>query len=393
MTAQGMTSAAEWYERAQAEATRAGTLLVQEEERLGRLQQVEGKPLCSYWGQELRPEYIADEQRRIDAAIQETKIAQEQATDACKQATQFKGSEQDAEQCLQEALKAAGRAERDGEGALTEIPGAYRIRIVPVVVSDSGCLFAQNYPTEGDIVELRTQADQLDAVKQRLKGIQGEVKKRDARRAQQEPLAKELAELEGQYPPDVATEVRAGVEREQARCQEAERGLESLREPIEEAKTKLAALEQDVQTIGAQLREAEDRHGQETARRQEREGNVADRKSAVPAEWQPACASLTTEHVAAWKEETEDLSGADERRDKLNRARDEQENCERRLAQIAKELAGIPEEAWCPLTDIEEQERLEDERYQEAHKAQQWAEDKRVMHTFDDADQASIRRD
>lgn len=213
MTAQGVTSAAEWYERAQAEVTRAGTLLGQEKGRLERLQQVEGKPLCSYCGQELRPEYIADEQRRIDAAIQEAKIAQERAVDACKRATTLKKSEQDAEQCLRETLKAAERAERDGEGALTELPETYQIRIVPVV-SDPGSRFAQDYPAEGDIVELRTQAGQLDAVKQRLKGIQGEVKKRDARRAQREPLAKELAELEGQYPPDVATEVRAGVERE-----------------------------------------------------------------------------------------------------------------------------------------------------------------------------------
>jgi len=126
--------------------------------------------------------------------------------------------------------------------------------------------------------------------------------------------------------------------------------------------------------VGEQLHEAEGCHGQETARWQERERNVAERQAAVPIEWQPVCASLTTEHVAAWKEETEDLSGADERRDELKRARDEQTGRERRLAQIAEDLVGIPKEAQCPLTTIEEQDIKEGERYREAHTAQREAE-------------------
>jgi DNA repair exonuclease SbcCD ATPase subunit len=107
--------------------------------------------------------------------------------------------------------------------------------------------------------------------------------------------------------------------------------------------------------------------------RRDRAREAAEKLEAVPTEWQLVCPSLTVDQVVAWKREAKALSGADARYQELVRARDEQAGRERRLEQIALELTQIPDEARCPVECLEEQERLEEQRFKAAHDEQQKA--------------------
>jgi DNA repair exonuclease SbcCD ATPase subunit len=357
LVAGGITTAAGYAEHAQSEVIRLTTLLGQEEHRLAQLDDLEGKPTCPYCGQPLAPDHIEAERERARQVIHDTRTQLDQARKTKTEAAKLKKNEETCQETLRSARQSTAHAEHQGVLALQNTPGAYRGLAEPFVGAGLGECFAQDYPTTTELDALGAQSEQLEGRKQEFKQAQGAAKKRDELRAQRIPIATRLGELESKYPDELITTVRGHHQTASDHLKKARGSLSDLARPLRDAEDQLNAAEETYNTTDSTLRETHTQLQQESARRDEMRRVVAEKRATIPQRWQSACDDLTNDRLATWENETASLIGADTWRDELMEARRQEITRQERLQHIERDQSDIPEEAHCPVANLEQKEQ------------------------------------
>ncbi len=357
LVASGITSAAAYAEYAQSKVIRLSTMLNQEEERLAKLEDLEGKPTCPYCGQRLAPGQIEAEQERARHVVHDTRTQLNLAKKTKTEAAKLKMSEEACQETLRAARQSAQHAERQGVLALENMLGAHRTLAEPFAGAGIGECFAQDHPTTAELDVLGARAEQLERRKQELKEALGAAKKRDELLAQRAPAASRLRELEAKCPDELISKVRSQHQSAGDQVRAAKESLSELAHQLQDAENQLKAAEEAYNTTDSTLRETCTQKQQESARSDEIRRVVAEKRAAVPPEWQPVCDDLTNDRLVTWEGEAASLAGADKRRDELVEARMQEVTRRERLQHIERDQSEMPEEARCPVVNLKQREQ------------------------------------
>lgn len=386
-----------WVNKLHQHATKTGTLLEEAQKRLDRLNEVEGKPTCSYCGQPLTPEHLGEERRRLEEELQrakdEAKKAEEEHQKAARQhkelvkkakkldktAQELEKDKRDSEQDLENARRDQASAEAQARTALENLPQIYREQISPATIVEIASCFEVEYPTQTELGTLTKKVIGYDDQKQELDALTQKAGQRDRLLAQLEPAQNRLHELEEKYPAEQAQEIRNAHQTAEKSKKEAEGELSKLNKQLPKAEERKKKADEAVKQADDEQRQANEQGNTEIARQKEIKRSIANRKADLPEEWQAVADSLTEEQLKYWQGEVESLTEAKERLEKLNEAKREQKTREQRLSQIQEEVAEIPVEAQRPITDLEQEEEKVSTEQKEADEARRQAENSKRL--------------
>lgn len=376
--------------------------LKQAESRLDRFNKVDGQPACDYCGQELTAEHLESERARIMEEIGLAKEANQQAEQSVREVTSeqkanvlvlkeladqlsdLQGEERLARENLREARKDQQRAEKQGWAAITELPSSYRSRIVPAATDDVTKCFTSSYPSDEELTALIAQAALTEERRQKLNELQESLASRNRIRDRREPDYERLTELSTQYRSSEAASIRKTYQESvQAKEENGDR-LDQLQQPLLEAEQALQEVRERADEARDQWQRTVAKVKEEQARREELARGLEERESELRdgAEIEPS--SLTEEQLTLWQEESSSLEGVEDKLVQLEEARRSIDRYEQRAEQLRRDLAGIPENARCPLDEVVEQEaelrRMHEEAtngWRQAERQKQGLEEKR----------------
>lgn len=180
------SDAAEQVKQTHTKLIEAQTLLEQQQDRLERFAQVDGKPACSYCGQELTPEHLQVERARLEQEEARARSNHERAERDYRQALEaqetadralrklddtereLRVKQQNAEQQLRQAQRDQAKAVEQAREAWTALPHRYRAQIAPSQIFDITACFSTEFPTDSQLSDFSRQAGQHELQQKRL---------------------------------------------------------------------------------------------------------------------------------------------------------------------------------------------------------------------------------
>ena len=361
-------------EMAKQSATEARVQLTQAETRWERFNKVDGQPRCDYCGQELTANHLESERVRIEAEINLAKDANQRAEQGVRevmskqsanalalkalfdQLNSLQGEQRKADESLRDARKDQQLAEKQGWAAITELPSSYRIRIVPTVTDDVTAFFTSSYPSDEELAALTAQAASTEERRRQLAELQKSADSRNRIRDRRQPDDERLAELTAQYPASEAASIRASYSEAVRVKEENSALLNQLRQPLLDAENALQEGRKRADEARDQWQRAATKVKEEEARRGEMVRVLEEKESELRAGGEIDPSSLTTEQLSIWQAESSSLEGAEAELARLEEAQRGIDRYEQRAEQIRRDLAGISENARCPLDEVEGQE-------------------------------------
>jgi DNA repair protein SbcC/Rad50 len=336
LTAQ-QEAAAKARQQADAQATRAHTLLDQARNHLGELTQLNGATTCRHCGQPLTAAHLREEKRRREQAVSQAEVAFREAA-ALRQAAQEQerrlGNElaaaekallearedyRDKHHQAEQARKDVDRLERECGQTYSELPLPFRTRVSPDLPTN---WLETVYPTAAELDALRRQANALDGSRRGLREAQQVHGKWTTLMAQAAAAQQTLARLQADLPAD-----RQGVRKEHVRLENEEqtldrtlaaqraqvidlqKELDRLGQQRDQTHRLLADLQSRVSTAETSLR-----HGRQTLERALKD---------LPAAWLPLLERAGLKELNGWRQEQDELMQrqTDERGRQLEQAR------------------------------------------------------------------------
>jgi DNA repair exonuclease SbcCD ATPase subunit len=322
---------------ADAQATRAQTLLEQARGHMGELGRLNGATVCRQCGQPLTAAHLRAEQRHRSEAVTEAEGAFRQ-TAGLRQAAQQRErllreelaaaekSLLDARETFRDLQHQADQARKDVERLLrecgqtyTELPLAFRTRVGPDLPAD---WLATLYPSAAELEELRLQANALEASRRRLRDAQHLTSQWTRLKGQEASTRQILTRLRADLPgdPQAVRQEHVRLESEEqvldrtlaaerAQAVDLQKELDRLAHLRDQAHKLLADLQGRLSTAEASLRHA----------RQLLERAL----KTVPDAWQAAAERAGLKELTDWHQERDELvrKQTDERGRQVDRAR------------------------------------------------------------------------
>jgi exonuclease SbcC len=345
--------------RARDRATEAATLARAAEERLARLEGLDGSTSCDRCGQDLTAEHLAAEtahrREEFARAAEAAEVADRDLHEAGRRLAAAEAILDEAERFRREAEKAAEEARREAEKAAEDserhalacrdafdrLDEPFRSR---VAAEPPGDWLATTFPEAGDLDEGRRLAGEVREFQSRL----------DAERARLEAMESERARLEqarfllaavGQEPGDDEAEAEHVARQAEHRALEScLKGHATQRLLAEET---LAGLDEHAESLKEGLAEAETTRTVALARVEALADEMGRARAAAPEAWRDALDAATEDDIAAWDDERRSLRdrGVEEQAEELPRAHLRLENAEADLEEVDRRIGELPEEA------------------------------------------------
>jgi DNA repair exonuclease SbcCD ATPase subunit len=374
--------------------TRAQTQLEEVSHNVARFEDVAELPECSYCGQPLTEEHLADERRRLQEKLSSAEQLFQQASHEHKQATmhtdeigaqleelnkevaELKQQTNQAETTRELAEQALKRAEQQADQALRELPVSYRDRVLrDTAIGVSEC-FAGEYPSPAELEDMEQRVGNIMNLQHALDTLEKQLHDRDQNLAVREREQARFDELTEQYSEQNAHEIRERERQARETRDTNQHCLENLSEELQCKRSALGRAEQEKNEAEQMHQEAQAKITQAKTRQQEIERTIESQVRNLPTEWQESVRAATSAEVYNWQIEAKNLTGADKHFEQLKEARRDQDTRKQRATQIAQELQGIPEDARRPSGEIDQclaeirnehaviQQRLEEEKKQ-----------------------------
>jgi DNA repair exonuclease SbcCD ATPase subunit len=327
---QELEAAREMHCEAEQRRTQTRTLFEEARKRAERFSSVVGEKICRYCGQGLTPGHVASEKAKLNQELAAVRSESQRADDHHRQVVEvFQQLEQ---RCRQSALlrDSAGRqvadlrhrqetarsaAARHADAcqlAYQELAEPYRVRVSVQTPTD---WLTTSFPSSAELADLERQRHALATEAATLQ------KKREAR---QHNTRAEQAEWDGL-------------------TEEQDRAIQ-------------------------RVTELECRLAEETVRCTACQENLERLGSTLPPGWQQQVLSETLPiQLAEWQVEKQSLErqGGESRLQQLRQAQANREALQRRRGELTRELAGIPEEARCPMELVRELHAQARERHRQ----------------------------
>jgi DNA repair exonuclease SbcCD ATPase subunit len=363
------------WQTAQENATRLKTIWQEAHARLKRLDQVDGQAECFQCGQPLTPAHLATERERLqhDVAEQETTLraarthlqkTQRAQDETSQRLEQLKAQihqlecDQQAQNSELKAMNQCGKqAQKQLSDAYASLPFEWRDRIyasgeTPEKVTH---FFISGFPSAADIAQLKQQVTEHRAVATRLETLRADGNRRAALLSSREAPAARVQELESQYPPDAAEQIRTDYHDAQNIVDEVEPQLQLIDNKLAQVEAERQRAEAAIDTARHNLSETQTQSSGESARHEQLQSTLSEIETAIPAAWQETARTLDSNALGVLQHEQSTLSDAPARLGELEAAQANHQTRLTRVRQIEDELAKTPEAARCAVEAIDVQ--------------------------------------
>ena len=349
--------------QARERAVEARSLFQEAAQEVALFAELAGAKTCRHCGQPLTPaHYQLEKDRRESVRAQAEKVFCE--ADAVRQAAARAESaalEQkkaaalrlaEVQEQLRECRRSYEQSECDARRHMEECAQACRDLAEPFRSRVSSHLpedwAVTAFPTEGDLVEAKTQVDELPAVRRRFQEARADYERWNALKLQAGASAQTLRNQEAELPPD-APALREEHARLEAEDVELRASLPAQRAQVRKEQDLLDGLTEERKDLSQRLAE-KDRQGEEQKGRcrNHREA-IANVRQLLPPAWREQVDAATLSALETWQVERNDLEnrGVEAQVRELQGARATLEALARRKAELEAEQGLVPDEARC----------------------------------------------
>lgn len=391
-------------ERRKAEAQ---LLSKQIQDRIQRLDQLDGRPTCEWCGQALTPQHLEAERTRLNAEYIEAdaestsakedwrrasanhKAQQEELRRLSSQTAELRRRLDRAEGTLELSRTNKEQAIQQGQTALSSLRTEYRSQTPWPEDDDVGQCFLSLFPTDEDLKRRGLEVKGIHEQDQRLTGLRSQKSERDALLAQRSLEFHKVAALETKYSAEHEIEITQAHERTTAELKQNKQTLTDIETQTATAALSLAEAIKQAEENESQLQRAKQAANVAVARSQELRGRIRANEDGLEASWREPARFFTLDQLEGWTQEAESLREAPDRLQQLRSARQQQAIRKARQIEIKRDIAGIDPLAQCAVADLDAQESILRKKYEEAERLRRHAENKK--RTLEE--RMSLRRD
>ncbi|MBA2680364.1 MAG: SMC family ATPase [Ktedonobacteraceae bacterium] len=351
-------------------------------ERYSNFRTVDGQKTCSYCGQELTAEHLERERERVteeykqareelrlaqhnrDTVQQEVKRLDAEWQLGDQQREKQKNALSHITQSYQKLAQQRENAETRATIAASTLVPEYleRIQGNPAMVDLVLCLQA-SYPTQQDLQALNEQIQKKASIQAHLAKVQQNLATSERLHHTREDLHLEIRQLAQAYP----QEIRDALKREQSEHQQKEdaiqRQLQQDKETYEKREQEIKKLEHAQRLLESQLSEAQQRLMGLSTHCTHAQSSLSEQQAMLLEEWRAVVATLSHDQLTAWEQEYASLEGAEQEKENVRIARQQQESDLQRLTHLKRECDTIPVEARRPAAELEQEAERADQDY------------------------------
>ncbi len=354
--------------------------------RLQNLADLGEASICIHCGHSLTPTHRKSEHQKLTRAVTESKTAQKHAQEANEevetslaQIIQAIGKLEPrlrhghsqiatAQQTTEEYQRSAREATRRRQQAIKALPRATQARVKE-----------EEYPSAADLQALEAEIGSLSSLRARQSRLNQKVKDRDHKRAEREPLAKELEKLLAAYPPELNQAVQVQLQTAETSLKALENNLLKLQPQFEVLNGQLKALDKTFESLQAQWSDAERKQSAANAQQVLAISDEHSEQEALPQIAQELVVQLTETSLQMLKVEQAQLQPLNQAMPQLQAARQDEVHWRKDYESITSEISEIPPEAYYETAHFEDLIHDTQARQQEAEKARDEAESQRLM--------------